>query len=111
MCILITTTAPNDEVAKRIVDALLAQGLAACVQLQNIESHYVWDGEIQQSQEVLLYIKTTQALYNAAEQALIAIHPYDVPQIIALPITDGFAPYLDWVQNSTKNNALLLKKL
>jgi len=101
MYILITTTVPNYEVAKGIANCLLTRGLAACVQFQDIESHYIWDGEIQHNPEVLLYIKTRAELYNTAEECIAKNHPYDVPQIIALPITAGFTPYLQWIGSCT----------
>ena len=100
MYILITTTASNETVANKIVQSLLTQRLAACVQMQNIQSHYIWQGKIENSTEILLFIKTIEAKYDAVENCILQNHPYNVPQITAMPIVAGFEPYLAWIDES-----------
>jgi len=98
----ILTTAPNSEQAKRIIDTLLNAKFAACIQTIPIDSHYVWEGEVCNDKEILLVIKTTNALFNEVEQAICAQHEYDIPQIVQLPITEGFNPYLNWISQVTR---------
>lgn len=98
----ILTTAPNSDQAKRIIDALLSEKLAACIQTIPIESHYVWEGEVCNDNEILLVIKTTNALFREVEQSICEQHEYDIPQIVQLPITDGFNPYLSWISQVTR---------
>jgi len=96
---------PTQEVANSIASTLVELKLAACVNiLPQIGSVYRWQGKVEQETEFQLQIKTTMELYQAIEDKLIALHPYDVPEIIALPIVCGHQPYLDWIEENT--NAL-----
>jgi periplasmic divalent cation tolerance protein len=98
---VITTTVPTRDDARRIARALLAERLAACVQLLPIESHYVWQGEQKAEPEVMLLVKTRAGLFEAAITRIKALHPYEVPEIVAQNFTAGFGPYLDWITENT----------
>ncbi|WP_044528191.1 divalent-cation tolerance protein CutA [Herbaspirillum sp. B65] len=100
--LLVLANVPDQAVAERIADALVEQGLAACVNiLAPARSVYRWQGKVQHDTELPLLIKTTQARYQELEQAIVQLHPYDVPEIIALPITAGLPAYLAWMQDET----------
>ena len=81
-----------------IAAALVSERLAACVQLLPIESWYRWQGDVRHDAELMLLAKTTRDRFPAAQARIRALHPYDVPEIIALPIVDGAAAYLDWIR-------------
>ena len=98
---IITTTVPDRATARRLADALLEERLAACVQLLDIESHYVWKGERAAEAEVMLLIKTRTVLFERTMARIRALHPYETPEIVAQPFSAGFAPYLDWIADST----------
>lgn len=100
--LLVLANLPDQALAERIADALVEQGLAACVNiLPPVKSVYRWQGKVQRDTEVAVFIKTTQARYQELEQAILQAHPYDVPEIIALPITAGLPAYLAWMQDET----------
>jgi periplasmic divalent cation tolerance protein len=99
--VVMTTTATKDE-AQKIAKALLAEKLAACVQLMPIESYYTWKGALANDAEILLLIKTKTALFDAAIRAIKAIHPYETPEIVATPFTAGFAGYFGWIDDVTR---------
>lgn len=95
---LVLTNCPDEATADRIALALVEQGLAACVNRSSpVHSVYRWQGSVERATEVPLSIKTTRERYAEVEQALLHLHPYDVPEIIALPIAAGHAPYLRWI--------------
>lgn len=97
---LILCTCPNAEVAEQIARTLLTQRLAACVNiLPAVRSLYRWQGEIEAAQEHLLLIKSQSGSYSAVEIAIKALHPYDVPEIIAVPIERGSSDYLQWIDS------------
>lgn len=94
------TTDSRDE-AEAIAEALVRDGLAACVQISGpIQSIYRWEGEVARAEEWLLLAKTTAAQYQALETAIVALHSYDVPEIVAVPIERGSEAYLEWLRNS-----------
>jgi periplasmic divalent cation tolerance protein len=94
-------TASSAEEAKRIAESLVNQKLAACVQiLPGMESVYVWKGEVQREPEVLLLAKTTRNNFAGLERQVCALHSYETPEIIALPIITGSQPYLEWLSGS-----------
>jgi len=102
---LVLSTCPADY-AQGLADALVTEGLAACVNiLPGLRSVYQWKGELCRESESLLLIKTTSAAYPVLEARLSELHPYDVPEIIALPVQTGLAGYLDWVQQSVVTNS------
>lgn len=96
--VVVLMTASNAEEAERIAEALLNSRLAACVQiLPKIQSIYRWKGEVARDTEVLLLAKTTRAKFDELEKAVRAIHSYETPEIIALPVTAASEPYLKWL--------------
>ena len=96
--LLVLTNLPDRAAAERIADLLVGQRLAACANvLAPCRSVYRWKGAVQREEEHPVLIKTTVERYAALEQALRAAHPYEVPEIIALPIERGLPAYLDWV--------------
>ena len=103
--IIVFITVPTMEVGEKIANALLDKKLAACVNLISpIRSLYIWDGKINADEEVLLVVKTTADLFtDQLVPAVKAIHPYKVPEIIAMPIVMGSPEYLDWIESVTRN--------
>lgn len=99
---IVTSTFANREDARRVADALLAEKLAACVQLLEIESHYVWQGEGRHEPEVMLLAKTRADLFDRVIQRIKALHPYETPEIVAQKFAAGFSPYLDWIDAETR---------
>lgn len=96
------STLPDRETAAAIARTLVEQRLAACVSLlPQITSFYEWQGRLEQEQETLLLIKTTKQNYQAVEAALRANHPYELPEILAVPVDQGLQGYLDWVERCT----------
>ena len=94
---------PDRESGERISRVLVEEHLAACVNLvPGLSSIYRWQGEIQQDQECLLLIKTTAERFEVLADRLRGLHPYDVPEIIALPIGAGDPAYLNWITENTK---------
>ena len=101
--LLVLTNCPDVEVADRIARTIVEQRLAACVnRLAPVESVYRWQGALERVTEVPLLIKTTRERYAEIEQAIRALHPYEVPEIIAMPISAGLASYLRWVADETQ---------
>lgn len=97
---LILCTCPSAEVAENLARHLVEKRLVACVNiLPGVRSVYLWQGEIETAQEQLLLIKSAQSQYAAIESAIKTLHPYQVPEIIALPIEQGSAEYLQWIDS------------
>jgi periplasmic divalent cation tolerance protein len=91
-------TAANREEANQIAELLVSARLAACVQiLPEIESVYRWQGEVKREKEILLLAKTVAARFDELESKVRALHSYETPEIIALPITAASEPYLKWL--------------
>jgi periplasmic divalent cation tolerance protein len=102
--LLVLTNLPDRAVAERIADTLIGERLAACVNiLAPCRSVYRWNGAVQHDEEHPMLIKTTAERYPALEQALRAAHPYELPEIIAVPIERGLPAYLAWVAGETKS--------
>lgn len=100
--IVILCAVPEDFDTKGLAAVLLGGSLAACVQVtSSVTSLYRWKGAIETSAEKLLLIKTRQELFGKVEAAIRSRHPYDVPEIIALPVSAGHAPYLEWIAAET----------
>ncbi|TDK22715.1 divalent-cation tolerance protein CutA [Luteimonas aestuarii] len=100
--LLCLCSCPDDDTADRIADALVAGRLAACVQvLPGMTSVYRWQGRVERAREVLLLAKTTQARFDDLRAQIVALHPHDVPEVVALDIADGLPAYLDWVTAET----------
>lgn len=99
--LVVLCTLPERDFASRMAHTLVEEQLAACVNLiPGLVSVYRWQGAVQQDEEVLLLIKTSQAAYPRLEQRIRALHPYELPEIIAVPIQTGQAEYLQWISDS-----------
>jgi len=105
--IIVFITAPSKEIGKKIASALVEGKLAACVNMLGpIDSIYTWEGKICDEEEVLLIVKTRSSLFESQLiPAVKAVHPYEIPEIIALPVVMGLPSYLDWVLRETGNNS------
>ncbi|NIP18823.1 MAG: divalent cation tolerance protein CutA [Xanthomonadales bacterium] len=100
--LVILCTCPDREVASRLASRLVEERLAACVNvLPEIRSIYRWEGAVSEDAEVLLVIKTMEARYGELEAWLEENHPYDVPEIVALPAAGVSAGYLAWLETAT----------
>ncbi len=101
--IVVLMTTGNREEADRIADLLVEKRLAACVQiLPEIRSVYFWKNEIQRESEILLLAKSTKDRFQDLEREVRAIHSYETPEIVALEITDGSRPYLNWLSDNVE---------
>jgi len=95
-------TCPDGDSATAIARHLVERGLAACVNMvAPVRSVYRWRGEVTEDSETLMLIKTTESRYDELEQAIIANHPYELPEVIAVPIERGFKQYLQWINEQT----------
>lgn len=100
--IVVLCTAPSEEVAERLARALLEARCVACVNLvPGLRSLYRWKGAVEEAHEVQLLIKTRRARFADVERVLRAEHPYEVPELIALPIVAASADYLAWLAAET----------
>jgi periplasmic divalent cation tolerance protein len=100
---VVMVTAPDMALARRLAKAGLEAKLAACANIvPAVESHYWWEGNLESSEEVLLILKTRQALLPKLERAIREIHPYDTPEFVALPLTAGSRKYLTWLKDNTE---------
>jgi periplasmic divalent cation tolerance protein len=102
---MVITTLPDQEEAENMAEGILNNHLAACVQMTGIRSFFLWEGGLQKEGEVLLCIKTTEARYSKLEAYIEEYHPYDVPEIIKLPIIGGLPGYLNWLDMTTGNDS------
>lgn len=100
-CLVITTYA-DEENGKKIIDALLSERLASCIQMMPIRSFYHWQGKIADDSEKLLLIKSKASLYSEIEATILRHHAYETPEIIQIPIAAGFAGYLHWLEKESK---------
>ena len=98
---ILLVTAPNAETAESIVATLVAESLIACGNIvAPVTSIYRWQGQTERASEVLVIIKTTASAVAAVTSRIAQLHPYDVPEILALPVLDGHEPYMSWVRES-----------
>jgi periplasmic divalent cation tolerance protein len=101
--VLVFCTCPDESVAERIATALVEERLAACVnRLAGVVSTYRWKGAVQRDSECLLLIKTTIERFAALRERIVALHPYELPEVIAVDIARGLTPYLDWIAAETQ---------
>jgi periplasmic divalent cation tolerance protein len=99
--VAVLMTAPDVATAELIAREVVAERLAACCTiLPGSRSFYRWEGAIEQADEIVVILKTTVAAFDALRERIVALHPYDVPEIIALAVTAGAEPYLTWVRES-----------
>ena len=98
---VVFVTCPTKTAARKLAQRVLQVKAAACVNiLPSVSSHYWWQGKIERSSEVLLILKTRRDRYVLLEKTIRAGHPYQVPEILALPILSGSKPYLNWIDSS-----------
>lgn len=101
--LLVLTNLPDDASARALAGHLVESGLAACANvLAPCRSVYRWRGKVEEAEETPLLIKTTAACYPALEAGIRARHPYEIPEIIAVPVTAGLPAYLEWVAKETR---------
>lgn len=98
---IVLSTCPDEETAQRLASRLVEHNLAACVNvLPGIRSFYRWQGRVESDPELLLLAKTSRERYPAVEEAIRAAHPYELPEVIFVPIAAGLAGYLEWLGES-----------
>lgn len=101
--IVVLSTCANAEDAERLARALVASRLAACVNIvPGVRSFYRWKGETESSAEFLLVVKTSRELFPALSAEMATLHPYEVPELLALPVVDGAEDYLSWFHASLR---------
>ena len=101
--LLVITNAPDADTADRIATTLVDRKLAACVNVgAPMRSVYRWQGAVEQATELPMWIKTTAARRDALIAALTELHPYDVPEVLVVPVQDGLPAYLDWIREETQ---------
>ncbi len=100
--LVVFVTTPTAERAAELARALVEERLAACGNVvPGLRSIYRWEGKVHDEGEALLVLKTTRARFEALRERVLALHPYEVPEVIALPIEAGSAPYLAWIAAET----------
>jgi periplasmic divalent cation tolerance protein len=100
---VIITTVPDEILAVKITESLLQHRFAACVHVMPAGiSRYRWQGKIETSTETMLIIKTAERRYGDVQAEITRIHPYDIPEIVALPIAGGLPDYLKWIDDETQ---------
>lgn len=101
--VVVFCTCPDQLSAEQIAKSLVAQGLAACVNLiPHVISVFQWQGKQESEQEVLMLIKTRDERYPDVEKAVKSLHPYELPELITVPVSRGLPEYLNWVDQCTK---------
>ncbi len=97
---LVMTTMPDSKSAQKMAGELVSKKLAACVSvLTGVVSVYRWKGKLESSREVLLLIKTSKVRWKAAQKFVLSRHPYELPELVALPVTHGSKKYLSWIRD------------
>jgi periplasmic divalent cation tolerance protein len=100
---VLLSTCPDAATAESIARELVGASLVACVNIvPRLRSIYRWNGAVQVDEEVLMVLKTAADRVSEARERLVELHPYDVPEVVALPVADGHHPYLQWVADSTR---------
>ena len=99
---VVLCTFPSMEKATEIARILVGEKLAACANLQPVTSIYIWKDQLQNDAETLAIIKTSADRFEALTKRIVELHPYEVPEVIALPVLGGHTPYLAWVADSTR---------
>jgi len=103
-CCQVTTTLPDRGAAEDLAARLVQERLAACAQVAGpVSSTYRWKGEIERAQEWYCYLKTTLARLPTLQARIRELHPYDIPEIVAVPILQGDADYLEWIQDAVRS--------
>ena len=99
--IAVHTTVADEAAAGALADALLGAGLAACIQTHAVPSHYRWRGKVECTPEILMVIKTRASAWPALQTHIAAHHPYDEPELLALPVMEASPGYAAWVRENT----------
>jgi periplasmic divalent cation tolerance protein len=100
---IVLATAPDLKTGRMLAGAALRARLVACANLvSGIESHYWWQGKLESSTEILIVFKTQKSRLVALEKLILAKHPYDTPEILALPLNAGTRKYLEWIEESVR---------
>ncbi len=98
---IVFCTVPDTEIGGRLAEALVEEGLAACVNLlPGLISVYRWEGKLQRDAEALLLIKTRADRFAQLAERIRELHPYELPEIVAVPLTEGLPEYLDWIDRA-----------
>lgn len=98
--LLVLTTLADEHHAQRIADTVVSERLAACVsRIPGVLSTYQWQGEVQHDAEMLLLFKTTRQRWPALRERVLELHPYELPEVIAVPVSEGHAAYLAWIRS------------
>lgn len=99
--LVVLVTVPNDETADKLAEALVGERLAACVNVVGgVRSVYRWKGAVERDQELLCVCKTTRAGFERLRARVVELHPYELPEVIALPLAEAHAPYVEWIKAS-----------
>ena len=99
--LIVLNTCPDETVAETIAETLVSQRLAACVNIiPRIRSIYAWQGNIEHDDEVLLLIKTHKDQFQALQKSILQLHPYELPEVVAVSLETGLAGYLSWIDQS-----------
>ena len=102
VAVIVLSTAPSEEIAEHLARSLVDERLAACVnRVPGVQSTYRWEGKVETATEVLLIIKTHSACAPELTRRLQELHPYEVPEVLALPVGAGSAAYLAWIKAAT----------
>jgi periplasmic divalent cation tolerance protein len=103
VAVVVLVACPSAEKAAEIARALVEERLAACASVvPSVRSLYRWEGEVRDDAEALLVAKTARDRFEALRARVLTLHPYEVPEVIALPVEAGHVPYLDWIAASTR---------
>ena len=102
-CCQVTTTLPDQKTADRLAATLVGERLAACAQVIGpVSSTYWWQGQVEQSQEWYCHLKTTLTRFDELRQRVRQLHPYELPEIVAVPLIEGDQQYLQWIEDSVR---------
>lgn len=103
--LIVYCTCPDEATGASIAQALVERRLAACVSVAGpLRSIYRWQSAVESAREFLLIIKTTTNRYGELERAILALHPYELPEVLAVPVSDGLPAYLRWVEECTNDS-------
>lgn len=102
--IIVYVTFPEKSLAKEVARELTKEKLIACSNIFKIDSVYTWKGMLKETVEYGAFMKTRESLYAALEKRIRELHPYECPEIIQIPIIQGYSDYLSWIENETKEH-------
>jgi len=99
---VVITACPNKKTANKLSGVILKKRLAACVQILPIESTYTWKGKIERTKEFLLLMKTKTSVFKKIKEEILKNHPYDLPEVMSLPVQNGSTAYFSWIDKNTR---------